>query len=321
MQAEPTTKPTKRNEEFPVGIAGVSIAQAERTVGPGEPPVLAINEKLTVIGKPTPRLDGRAKVTGAAKYSADVKLPGMLYARMIVSPHPHADIQSIDISAAESVRGVKAIHILERDFTRRQSKEDLNEKYPRLRYAGQPIGAVAALTQVDADDAVRLVKIKYDVLPFVVSLEKAQRPDAPVIFTEKAEQAGTAGGGGGPRNVPQHGNVRGPARNRPTGDINKGFAEAEVTVEAEYRTQVQTHSALETHGLVADWKTDQLTVYASTQGTSSVRDELAAVFKLKKANVRVITEYMGGGFGAKFGAGNYGVLATHLSKKAGCPFG
>ncbi len=82
---------------------------------------------------------------------------------------------------------------------------------------------------------------------------------------------------------------------------------------------MQTHSALETHGVVADWKPDGLTVYASTQGTMSVRDELAEIFNLPKTKVRVITEYMGGGFGAKFGAGNVGAVATHLSKKAGAP--
>ena len=87
-------------------------------------------------------------------------------------------------------------------------------------------------------------------------------------------------------------------------------------VEGEYFTQVQTHSALETHGFVVDWKPDELTVYASTQGTSSVRDEFAEVFKLPKSQVRVITEYMGGGFGAKFGAGNEGVVAANLSRKA-----
>ena len=98
-----------------------------------------------------------------------------------------------------------------------------------------------------------------------------------------------------------------------------GFAAAEVIVDATYRTQVQTHSALEAHGVVADWKADGLTVYASTQGTSTVRDELAEVLSLQKSQVRVITEFMGGGFGAKFGIGNFGVLATHLSKKAGAP--
>ena len=118
--------------------------------------------------------------------------------------------------------------------------------------------------------------------------------------------------------MPQIGNVRGPER-KDTGDVEKGFAAADVTVEGEFRTQVQTHSALETHGVVADWKPEMLTVHASTQSTSSVRDELAAIFKLPKSKVRVLTEYMGGGFGAKFGAGNVGAVAVHLSKKAGAP--
>jgi xanthine dehydrogenase YagR molybdenum-binding subunit len=312
-QDQPTATAT-----YPVGIAGVEMKEAERKVGPNEAPPLPINEKLKVVGKPTPRLDGRLKVTGAAKYTADVKLPGMLYARMLTSPHAHARIRSIDTSAAERAPGVKAIHILDRDLAAARSSDEKDDKYPKLRYAGQPIGAVAATTQQAADEAARLVKIDYEIVPFVVDVEKARQPDAPVIFTGKAESAGTAGGGGGPRDVEQHGNVRGPARQQ-RGNIEDGFKNAEVTVEGEFRTQVQTHSALETHGVVADWKPEQLTVYSSTQGTASVRDELAAVFGLKKSAVRVITEFMGGGFGAKFGAGNFGVLATHLSKKAGAP--
>jgi xanthine dehydrogenase YagR molybdenum-binding subunit len=118
--------------------------------------------------------------------------------------------------------------------------------------------------------------------------------------------------------VPQTGNVHGPEK-KTKGDLEAGFKEADVVVEGEYFTQVQTHSALETHGVVADWKPDELTVYASTQGTASVRDELAEVFKLPKSKVRVITEFMGGGFGAKFGAGNEGVVAATLSRKAGAP--
>jgi CO/xanthine dehydrogenase Mo-binding subunit len=112
--------------------------------------------------------------------------------------------------------------------------------------------------------------------------------------------------------------VHGPAT-KTKGDPDAGFKEADVVVEGEYVTQVQTHSALETHGVVADWKPDELTVYASTQGTASVRDEFAEVFKLPKSQVRVITEFMGGGFGAKFGAGNEGVVAANLSRKAGAP--
>src|SRR5437764_6143443 len=101
--------------------------------------------------------------------------------------------------------------------------------------------------------------------------------------------------------------------------MEAAMKEVEVVVEEEFRTQVKTHSALETHGVVADWRPEMLTVWASTQGTNSVRDELANVFKLKKSQVRVITEYMGGGFGAKFGAGDFGVMAAHLSKASGAP--
>src|SRR5688500_15402607 len=112
MQADTNTK----TATYPLGIPGASVKEAQRTVGASEPPPLPINEKLSVVGKDTPRLDGKLKVTGSAKYTADVKLPGMLYARMITSPHPHATIKSVDISAAEKAKGVKAVHVLDRDF-------------------------------------------------------------------------------------------------------------------------------------------------------------------------------------------------------------
>src|ERR1019366_1976375 len=148
-------------------------------------------------------------------------------------------------------------------------------------------------------------------------------PDAPPVFPGAAESRGSAGGGGGPAGVPQNGNVRGPNRSGPSGpplgDVERGLADADVVVDASYRTQVQTHSAMEPHGVVADWNGDALTVYASTQGTASVRDELAEVLGIPKGKIRVVTEFMGGGFGAKFGAGNYGVLAARLSQKAKAP--
>ncbi len=310
--------PDTRTAFYPYGIPGVDLTQIEREVPTNEPPPLPINEKLNVIGKPAPRIDGRLKVTGHAKYTADVKLPNMLDARMFTSPHPHARVRSIDTSAAEQHPRVKAVYVLRQLRKTATDEEDFRTQFPIVRYAGQPLGALAAETQADADAAVRLVKVEYELLPFVTDIDSAQAPDAPILFRGPVQARGTAGGGGGPSGVAQHGNVRGPARaNR--GDIEKGFADADVTIEAEYRTQVQTHSALETHGLVADYKPDQLTVYASTQGTESVRDELAAVFELQKAQVRVITEFMGGGFGAKFGAGNYGVMATHLSRLAQAP--
>lgn len=318
--------PATRIDKVMTGIPGGELTEVELEVPATEPPQLPHNAKLSVVGKRAPRLDGRLKVTGAAQYTADVRLPGMLYGTIVSAPHPHARIRSIDTSAAEKLSGVRAVHVLERvlgSAELRDKSKEIESQYPIVRYAGQPIAAVAAVRQAIADEAARLVKVEYETLPFVVDQDAAREPNAPLVFPGPADQAGTAGGGGGPQGVTQTGNVRGPVRGGmfgpPRGDIEKGFAEAEVTVEGEFRTQVQTHSALETHGVVADWKPDGLTVYASTQGTSSVRDELAEIFGVQKSRVRVVTEFMGGGFGAKFGAGNEGVMATHLSKKAGAP--
>ena len=141
-------------------------------------------------------------------------------------------------------------------------------------------------------------------------MEMARQSDAPQVFPGPADEAGSAGGGGGPHDVPQTGNVHGPSMHK-RGDVEQGFKDADFIVESKYTTQVQVHNALETHGLVADWKPNLLTVWASTQGTASVRDELADYFKIPKSQVRVITEYVGGGFGAKFGAGNRGNRRGH----------
>ena len=227
----------------------------------------------------------------------------------------------MDTSAAEKAPGVKAVHVIEHvmgSAQLRDPKLETPSNYPIVRYAGQPIAAVAATSQNLADDAAALVVVKYETMPFVVDRTDARADDAPMVYPGAADAAGSAGGGGGPKGVGQKGNVHGPNVKK-VGDTAKGFAEADVVVEGEYFTQVQTHSALETHGVVADWKPEELTVYASTQGTASVRDEYAEVFKLPKSKIRVITEYMGGGFGAKFGAGNEGVVAAQLSKQAGVP--
>jgi CO/xanthine dehydrogenase Mo-binding subunit len=310
-----------RTDSFLFGIPQSGVSKVERQVPMDEPPPLPVNSELTYIGKPTPRYDGVAKVTGRGKYTADVHLPGMLYGQMLDASVPHGRIKSIDTSAAEKYPGVRAVHVIEHvmgNAELRDPSKELPSRYPIVRYAGQPVAAVAATSQAAADEAVALIKVEYEPLPFVVSRDAARAEKAPLVYPGPADQAGTAGGGGGPRNVPQVGNVHGPAR-KEVGDIKKGFSEADAVVEAEYFTQIQTHSALETHGVVADWKPDELTVYASTQGTSSVRNELAEVFKLPKTKVRVITEYMGGGFGAKFGAGNEGVMAAELSRKANAP--
>lgn len=312
--------------KLPQGIAGDSLGEVERTIPADEPAPLATNDKLTTVGKPTARIDGRLKVTGAARYTTDVRLPGMLFARMVRSTKAHARILAIDTSAAERADGVRAVvlvdHLLGGAELRDPTKETPS-KFPIVRYVGQPIAAVAAATRAQAEEAARLVRVEYETLPHVVDVEEARKPGAPLVFPDAADAQGSAGGGGGPAGVPQTGNVRGPSvsgpNGKPAGDAGKGLADADVVVDSSYSTQVQTHSAIEPHGLVADWNGDSLTVYASTQGTGSVRDELSEVLGIPKAKIRVVTEFMGGGFGAKFGAGNYGVLAARLSQKAKAP--
>jgi xanthine dehydrogenase YagR molybdenum-binding subunit len=317
--AQPET--ATRSESFVFGIPQNGLERKQRQVLHDEPPPLGPNSELTYIGKPTVRYDGPAKAMGTGMYTADVHLPGMLYARMVDATIPHGRIVSIDTSAAEQLPGVRAVHVIEHVYGAaelRDPKQELPSRYPVIRYAGQPIAGVAATSQQIADDAAKLVKVQYDAMPFVVDRAAARAADAPMVFPGPADEAGSAGGGGGPKGVRQTGNVHGP-QSKQSGDPEKGFAEADVIVESEYFTQVQTHSALETHGFVVDWKPEEVTIYASTQGTASVREEFADVFHLPKSKVRVITEYMGGGFGAKFGAGNEGVVAANLSRKANAP--
>lgn len=310
-----------RTESFVFGIPQNGLQHKERQVPLDEPPALAANADLTYIGKPTARYDGPAKAMGKGKYTADVHLPGMLFARMVDASIPHGKVMSVDTSAAERLPGVRAVYVIEHvkgNAQLRDPKQETPSRYPIVRYAGQPIAGVAAISQAIADDAAALVKVQYDEMPFVVDRTDARKEDAPKVFPGPADAAGSAGGGGGPKGVPQVGNVHGP-QTKKVGDAAEGMAQADVVVDSEYFTQVQTHSALETHGFVVDWKPEEVTVYASTQGTSSVRNEFADVFKLPKSKIRVITEFMGGGFGAKFGAGNEGVVAANLSRKANAP--
>jgi xanthine dehydrogenase YagR molybdenum-binding subunit len=316
--ADPTG--ADRRAAFPLGFAGEDLREEERPLPAGEPPPWPPNAELSVVGRPTPRLDGPAKVTGAARFTTDVRLRGMLHARRIVSSVPHGRILAVDTSRADKVPGVKAIHLLDRPAGEPVEREGAGagSRWPVLRYVGQPIGAVAATTPEAAEEAARLVEVKVEALPFTVDMDQALAPGAPLVYPGAVDQRGSAGGGGAAAGLPQEGNRRGPARSE-RGDVARGFAEAEVVVEETFETQVQTHSALETHGLVAQWTEGGLVVWASTQGTAGVRDDLAEVFGLPREKVRVVTEFMGGGFGAKFGAGSTGILAAHLARKTGRP--
>ncbi len=265
--------------------------------------------KLDVVGKPLARRDGSLKVTGRAKYTYDISLPGMLYAAVVRSPLPAAKLVAIDTSAAEKLAGVKAVMTVA-------------EPGDSILFAGQDVAAVVAARPEQAWQAAKLVKVDYEQRRFVTRLAFAATPDAPQVHRQAVQERQTEGhvtdGGGGET----QGNVR-PLRPMKKGDVDKGLRGATVH-EAVYETQVQTHCALETHGIVARWDDDEhLSVWASTQSIFSVRDELAEVFGLPPANVRVHADHIGGGFGAKFGASapgsRLGTIAAKLAKKAGAP--
>ena len=295
-----------RSEKFPIGIASVGLSEIERQVPDDEPPPLPVNSALRVIGKSVPRQNGRAKVTGAIKFTVDVKLPGMLHARLLRSPLPHARVQAIDASAATHQAGVRAVLVIA-------------TKDAMLRYIGQPVVAVAAITQMAADAALRAIHVDYTPLPFVVDLDAARKPNAPPVYLAGEQPSLSVAEIAVSTNLPIAGNIRGPETQGNRGDIDQGFAAAEVVVEGEYRTQTQTHCCMEPHAIVADWRADGLTVWISTQFTAGVRHELAESFGLKLSQVRVKVAAMGGGFGSKSQLGAYGRYAVMLSKQARAP--
>ena len=290
-------------------------------VGPAESPVTLevhpaagdlkpwdLDSRLRSVKGRHPRLEAPQKVTGEAKYTYDVRLPGMLWAKMVRAPIPAGKIVRIDTAKAERLKGVKAVWTTDAQM---------------VRFAGQDIAAVAAVSQEIAEDAARLVDVQYEEAPFVTDLEEAMTPKAPPVYGEGQAPA--------PPNAPRKGNVTGPivpaqigpARGGSRGDVEKGFAEADTVHEATYRVQVHTHSVLETHGIVAHWEGDQLTVYTSTQGVFMVRAGLAEAFGLDRNKVRVITEHMGGGFGSKLSPSAVGsafaIIACRLARKTGAP--
>lgn len=265
------------------------------------------------IGGRMPRIDGKVKVTGKAKYTFDIQRPGMLYAKFLRCPYPSAVVKSVDISKVESHPGVKAVALV--------------GKLPlTIRHADQEILAVAAVSEQVAREAIELASITYDKLPFVTDIQEAMSSNSPLVFKSKKHNKNAdedLHGGGGQKNEKQTGNIRGPrivASSISLADMDEKLKTADVIIDATYYTQVQTHSALEPHGVVVEWEDDEhLMVWASTQSTFITRDDLATKLGLPKSNVRVITEHMGGGFGAKFSAGVFGAMAAKLAKKTKLP--
>jgi xanthine dehydrogenase YagR molybdenum-binding subunit len=234
-------------------------------------------------------MDGPEKVTGRAKYTFDVTRPGMLYGRVVRSPHPHARLVSVDLEAARRAPGVRAV-LLWRD--------PADPKRNAVMFQGDEIAAVAAATEEQAIDAARLVKVEYEVLPHITRVEQALTGAAPLVF--------------------EGGNVR-EGRAQEAGDLAAGFAAAAHTIDETYSTHVITHVCLESHGAVCEWDGDRLTAWVSTQGINTARENYASALGIPQANVRVITQYMGGGFGSKMGPDAQGLICARLAKEAGAP--
>jgi xanthine dehydrogenase YagR molybdenum-binding subunit len=244
----------------------------------------------TVLGTSVKRLDGPEKVTGRAKYTFDINRPGMLYGRMVRSPHPHARIVSVDLTAAKRAPGVKAALLL---------KDPASGPNVRVMFQGDEIAAVAADTEEHAIDAARLVKVEYEVLPHLTVVEQGLTGKAPEVFTK--------------------GNVR-QGQAQEAGDLAAGFKAAAHTLEETYETHVITHTCLESHGTVCEWDGDKLTVWISTQGINTARENFATGLSIPQANVRVICQYMGGGFGSKaLSVGAEGLMCARLAKEANAP--
>jgi xanthine dehydrogenase YagR molybdenum-binding subunit len=262
------------------------------SVPEGEPLPYQVGDELRVVGRASARVGADAIVRGAARYTADISLPGMLHARMFVSPHPKARILSIDLAPALALEGVVAACAI---------TEQEVQGSDWVLYAGQPVAAVAAETEEIARDAARRVHVEWELQPFVTDMDEARRDGAPRVFAgRRANVRRTEDGGGG--------------------DLEAAFARAEVIVERTFRTQVQTHSPLEPHGVVVRWDADGgLTCWSSTQGTFAQREQLARHFGIPEGRVRVLAEFVGGGFGSKLSPGIWSIMAAVLARRAGRP--
>jgi len=313
-----------RVQLYPAGLVPGTLSQIERRVPADEPPPLPANAELAWIGKPVARYEGRAKVTGATRFTVDIHLPGMLHGRLLRSPHAHARLLSLDVLPAAALPQVRAALAVNEAAGRPVEAPPPPDAGPlararRVLYAGDIVAAVAADTPAAAGRALAAIRAEYQPLPFVVDLERASASDAPLVYERPVRGENYAGAIPGGEAPPQNGNVRGPSTAGSRGDARAGLAQADLVIDGEYRTQVQTHCCLETHAVIADWRDDGLTVYLSTQYTAGVRAELARAYELPLQRVRVVVEATGGGFGSKSSAGPYVRAAVALSRAARAP--
>jgi CO/xanthine dehydrogenase Mo-binding subunit len=277
------------------------------------------------IGKPTPLMDGRAKVTGEVHFVPDLNLPGLLHARFVASLYAHANVRAVDAREALAVRGVVAV-LTARDLpdVPPSSRSRLLLARGRVMFAGQPVALVLAESEAAAEDGAHKVRVDYEPLPAAITMDEALAEGAPLVWPQGVpESSGEAAAHGADvgearKAEKKISNVSGrTAYTR--GDVAAGFAGASVSVERTFTTPMVHQSALEPQAVIAqpDPMTGGVTVWASTQAPFGVRQEIAKVLKLRESQVRVIPVPVGGGFGGKNGL--YEPLAAAAARAVGRP--
>ena len=270
------------------------------------------------------RPDGIPKVTGRAMYGADLKLPGMIYGKVLRSPHAHAKILSIDTSAAEKLAGVKAV-MTAADLPTQKFDYIGPERVAvnfwhvtrnimareKVYYEGHAVAAVAAISNSIAEEAIALIKVEYEVLPHVIDVDEAMAPDAPLLFedmiTRGVEPAPTK-----PSNISK-------VLKFAMGDVDAGFKEADVVIEHEFKTAAVHQAYIEPHAAIAKYEADgQCEIWSSSQGHFQMRALTAQIMGKALGDLRVTPAEIGGGFGGKTVTYLEPVAAT-LSKKSGLP--
>jgi xanthine dehydrogenase YagR molybdenum-binding subunit len=258
------------------------------------------------------RNDGPAKVTGAAKYTSDIQLPGQLFAAILRTTIPHGKITRLDLAPAQAMPGVKAVMRIKED--------DI------ARYEGEPLAAVAAITPEIAHAALQAMTVTYEARPFLLDIRASMKPDAVQLFPGDKKDVPVASEAP-PFPGSWEGNVRKTMISLSSADKGKAKRNTEKSspenanhYSAKFITPTQFHTTLETHCAVADWKEgDQLTVYASTQGVYFLAKDIAEHYKLKEDQVKVVAEHVGGAFGAKLTFHTAIKTAIDLSRLAKAP--
>ena len=277
-----------------------------------------------VVGKRPLRPDGVDKVTGRAQYGADLRLAGLLHGKILRSPHAHTRIKSLDITAAAAYPGVHAV-VTARDLPfAALTKDDLGGDYQRLKFAsnhtladdkvlfkGHPIAAVAAASPHIAEEAVKLIRVDYEILPPAMTVREAMQPEAPLLhpdlFTSELGQLSDQ-----PSNIAARMAFE-------KGDPEQGFAQSDLVVEREYETASVHQGYIEPHNATAFWNADgQLNIWCSTQGPFVVRANVADLLRHPVSRVKVTPMEIGGGFGGKITA-YLEPIAALLSRKAARP--